>query len=185
MSEFSDSLHIYNNSIDNVKSILTELNISSVIIGNNNKTITVIMDWEDKLKIRSKFKVLDYSYGEDHGLWLRFYNKNTKEFARIEFSWDDPEVMGLTPDQMGEPVITENYADILEKEDIISFENKSELIKTINNFDKMKWELRENFVDNIGTILNLFCFKWLSFDGFLPNVESYKMQYPNIIIINK
>lgn len=184
MSEFSDSLHIYDETIDNVKTVLMKLKIPSVIMGRNERTITVLMGWEDKSKVYTEFKVLDYSYAEDHGFRLKFYNKSSKEFAQIECSWDDPEDFDLSPDQIETPVITKDYEQILEKEEIISHTEKVELKRLVDNFDGTDWKSREAIVKKICDVLGLFQYEWLSYEDFFYSIDSYKKEYPDLQLIN-
>ncbi len=182
MSEFSDSLHIYNDSIENMKNVLEEMEIPSVIVGRNDRTITVLMDWEDKLKVYKKFNILDFMYGEDHGLWLRFYKK--REVCKIEIGWDDTEALGLSTEKVEQPVITPGYSSILVDNGFISEAESKKLANTIDEFDKENWDERESLVEKVGELLGLFRFKWLAFDGFIENYEFDQSEYTDAELIN-
>ncbi len=180
MSEFSESIHIYNDTIENVKKILEELEISSVILGRNNKTITVIMSHEDKKKIYSRFDVLDYIYGEDHGIRISVYSHSYKNDICIEMNWDIPVDMGLNQEAPPSLVFSPDFGKKLAEKNIILIENIS-IFENIIKSNRSDWGDEESLVEKLSKILGLYSYSWLSFDYFLSDEDSY--QYDNSELI--
>ncbi len=180
MSEFSDSIHIFDKKIEDIERVLNLMNISAAILGSNNITVSVLMDWEDKTKIHNKFKLIDFSYAEEHGLWLNFYLQ--KKIATIEISWDDTEIIGYDTNTAPKPEITENYSKILFDNHFIAKNDMKKIEELINNFDKSNWQHRGEFVNKLGNLLSLFSFSWVSFNSLQYNLEEYKLDYPDLVL---
>ena len=183
MSEFSSSIHFIDDDMNNISDFLKKENISAVILGTNDKTVSVLIGWDENIKnkIYGKAKFIDYQYGEDHGIWIRFYN-NGKVMAKIIFTWGDD--FGIEEENEDfKPGVTKDISKILLDNNFIISDISKELYLLINNFNPNDWAKRENFIDNIGNLLGLFAFRWLSYDSFSVNIETYKNNFPNLIII--
>lgn len=178
MSNYSDSIHIYNTNICSITNILKELDIQAVLLGTFNNTISLIMSWEDKEKIIPYFNFIDYSYGEDHGLWLRFYNK--KETARIEISWDDPEIMGIPEEEW--PVITPHWDEHLIENQFISHKHISELKNLIDKLKISKGN-KTDLINRIAHILGFRHYENYSYSFFLSEPVDFFSCFPKAKLI--
>lgn len=76
MSEFSSSVHIYNEDVEVTTETLKSLDFPSIIVGTNAKTTTVLLEHQNVEKLPKSLKYLNYNYAEDHGLFMYFHSKN-------------------------------------------------------------------------------------------------------------
>lgn len=181
MSEFSSSIHFMDNDIDKAKKLFQDESVPGVILGTNGTTLSALVDWEYKAKICKQAKIIDYSYAEDNGIWIRFYN-NGKVVAKIVFTWGDD--YGIEDEnENNKPGITKNISDILVSNGFIQDKSSVDFLKLLDNFLPENYDEREDFLKKIGSELKISNFRWTSYQDIQSCLEDLQDEFPDMVII--
>ncbi len=184
MSEFSSSIHFIGNDVDSIVKFMEDRDISGIILGTNGKTVSVLIGWDEKIrdKIYNEAKFIDYQYGDDHGIWIRFFDQG-KVIAKIAFAWGDD--FEIEENDDFEPGVTKDISKVLLENNFIQAEIANDLSSLVERFDPDDWESTDNFVDEIGDLLGFFAFRWISYDCFLADSNNYNnTDFPDLVLVN-
>lgn len=89
MSEFSESFHLYKGDRAAVISLLQGIGVSGLIAAGNERCVSFVIDdpeGEADVIAASRGVLARYYYGEDHGLWVRFY-EDGNELTSLALVW--------------------------------------------------------------------------------------------------
>jgi hypothetical protein len=155
MSEFSDSVHLFAVSAEAAAQVLKKAG-GGIVLASNGRATSLLLPWERKPALLESQPgyALDYSYGGDHGLWLRFYKDGLCR-AKLELSWDDMEL----PEDEPEPEVSPNLVDFLSG---LLGEQAAQRVKAIaDQLAEAEWEARDGLIDELGALLGLPAFRWV------------------------
>lgn len=160
MSEFSESFHLYKGDHAVVISLLQKIGVSGLIAAGNERCVSFVIDdpeREEDLLAASRGVLARYYYGEDHGLWIRFY-EDGQDLASVALVWDD---MG----DDSEPQEAEPFALTVEKlarAGVIGAPDATELRRILEAFSTDDLEARPSAMQAVPTLLGFGAYQWLS-----------------------
>jgi hypothetical protein len=190
MSEFAHSLHFLGTDASEVDTLMRDAHARGAILGSNGRTVSVLVGWEHKPQLCSRGNVIDYAYGEDHGIWIRFYNDG-QMVAKVVIVWD---TQGFgEEDEYNSAGITDDLAAVLVDNGFLAVDEARDLAACLGTFQPEDWSGRDAFVDKVGGILGLCAFRWLKAedleDAYADEeyreaiLEELREEYPDAILI--
>ncbi len=148
--------------------MLVGLGAPAAIVGDNAKCVSFVVandHDEDAVVRRSAGLLVRYYFGEDHGMWLRFF-VDREEIGKLEFVCDpmDPETgEDRTP---GPPAITAGLPERLVALGALTPEGAVRIGELRASFDWTSHAAREALVEEIPGLLHLAACRWVSGDAF-------------------
>lgn len=170
VSEFSDSMHFYNVAGQELRTQLQARGIRAFIL-NTSAPISVLIGWEDKEKAHDVGACLDFSYGEDHGVHCKFYRAGAL-VGRLNVEWGG-EDCGIEepPGSPNHPGISGDLETILARDFGLSETDAKKVRSITARYDLADFEQHDGFVDELGALLGLKHFRWLSCTDLEHNIE--------------
>ncbi len=175
MSEFSASMHILHSSEEDVIKLLENNEISGVVVGSSDSSVTLLADHDDFKQIQSLTSCITYEFAEDHGLMMRFTSQG-ETIGRLFFQWGEDLSF-----EISSKLETELAKHNLITQDKVFVLKQALMQANENDFD---WENTYLMVDNFAQIFNLFAYDDLSYEYFNRHEEIYREQYPDLKVIN-
>ena len=191
MSEYSHSLHFLGKDVTEVERLMRQVHARGLILGSNGRTVSVLVGWDKKTELHSFGKMIDYAYGEDHGIWVRFYKDGHLD-AKIVIIWDTLDIE--EPEEEDRAGITEDLATILADAGFLDADRASRLASHVRAFNPEDWQDQDEFVDTLGSILEFCAFRWGKADDFAEIYAAdeelrevilgeLREQYPEVILV--
>ena len=183
MSEFADSLQFLDQDIKAIEAVLQSSGEPSLLLGANDRTVSVLAPWPQRDELRLHGKVIDYAYGEDHGIWIKFFN-NGKMIGKYVNVWDDDPSDDTEENQPG---VTDELTNVLLANGFLDDSRATEFQKFMDEIDPESddWRAIEKAVDNLGDTFGFFAHRWVGFAMVDPRFfEEIKDQFPDAKLIN-
>lgn len=178
MSEFSESFQYYNANRSAAVALLRAAGVGGLIAANNERCVSFVVDdpeREASLIAASRGVLARYYYGEDHGLWIRFY-RDGQPLTALVLVWDQ------TVGDAGEPEEVEPTSQIVEKlvgAGVIGARDSRDLHRILEEFSPEDPSSREQAGQRIPTLLGFAAFRWISTTYVLDTaLEDIQQVYP-------
>lgn len=181
MSEFSDSVHFVEDNPTVVETLLRQLGIACAVLGTNGKIVSTLIPWENRDKAIASGKVVEYTYGEDHGLWIYFYVEGHLT-AKIVYLWGE-DFETEESGENGKPGVTENLEEVLTRYGFLSEKAATDLAAFLQTFNPEDWENLDASIARLGELLGLYAFNWLSSQDLIYNREILEDRFPKMVFI--
>jgi len=180
MSEFSDSVHFYTIQINELKEKLISIGVSAFILNENQAPFSVLLGWEDKTKLHNlNFGgYLDFSYSNDHGLSCKFY-LNGELIGRANRFWGEDFGFTEPPESPNAEVIDADLQKNVTENNILSQADAETFLSLFEKYDPDDWKVREEFINEVGSVLKLKQYRHLSCEDLKHNLNMLLEINPN------
>ena len=162
MSEFSESFQSYQGDRAPVASLLRTLGVGGWILASNERCVSFVLDDAEReadVLAASRGVIARYYYGEDHGLWVRFY-RDGEPLTTITLVWD-PDAGGVQ-EELEEVEPAARVVAKLAHAGVLGEAEAMELRRVLEAFSPEDAGSREHAVEAIPRLLGFAAYKWLS-----------------------
>jgi hypothetical protein len=180
MSEFSESFQAYPGDRASVVSLLRTTGVGGWIVADNERCVSFVIDDPEReadVIAASRGVFARYYYGEDHGLWVRFY-RDGQPLTALSLAWDPlAESAFDAEEQEAEPVA--QVVDKLVGACVIGDPEAKELRRVLLEFSPEDPGSRERAVQTVPVALGFAAYRWLSMQYVLETEpEDLRRAYP-------
>jgi hypothetical protein len=184
MSEFSESFQLYGADRSAVASLLRGVGVGGLIAADNPRCVSFVIEdaeREDDIIAACPGVLARYYYGEDHGLWIRFY-RDGHPLTTLALVWD------RAVDQESEPEEVEPAAQIVDKlagAGVIDALESNDLRQVIEGFSPEDSSAYAQTAQSIPKLLGFAAFRWLSAAYLLETPpEDVRKLFPGAEIVD-
>jgi hypothetical protein len=160
MSEFSESYQAYPGDRASVVSLLRTCGVGGLIAAGNERCVSFVIDDPEReadVLAASRGVIARYYYGEDHGLWVRFY-RDGEPLTAIALVWD-PDTGGF--EEQGVEPASQSVAKLAHA-GVLGEAEAVELRRVLEAFSPEDPRSREHAVEVVPRLLGFAAYKWLS-----------------------
>jgi len=162
MSEFSESFQAYHPDRAPVVALLRTLGVGGWILASNARCVSFILDDPEReadVLAASRGVLARYYYGEDHGLWVRFY-LDGEQLTAIALVWDSD--AGGVQEEQEEVEPAARIVAKLAHAGVLGEAEATELRRVLEAFSPEDPGSREHAVEAIPRLLGFPASTWLS-----------------------